>query len=392
MKKKILLNLIAIVFAGSVTAQITYTSASLPLPNDILSFSTAVDSLLSVSAPSSSAQVWDFTGLIAVNTSRDTIQPASAGASFADYPTSDVLQPLIGLAGGFGTTYVDVTASQIERLGGGIEIFGLSFVTAYANTHITQTLPLTYPDNASDFYQLNYGENIDSIPFLRQLIDSLVSGFIPGGGGLSPDSIRFVLEGTDNRTVDAFGSCIMTYDTLDVIRQKIVSDYEFKIEVKIPIPFFPFWFDATGLLPLPFPPAATTVQYNYLSEGFKQPIVALTLDSAETIVVNIQFLDTLINNPPNTININYLEDELIISLFPNPAQNQVNIQLLDAMPTDGYNLFVFDMMGRMVISEKAIRNNLHKIDVSALNNAQYIAILSDNAGKILKREQFEVMK
>ena len=384
-----LCSLLCLFTMQTLMAQITYTSASLPLANDVISYSTALDSTLTVSAPSATASTWDFSGLTALSTQRDTILPAAAGASYADYPDAEILEPLFGGATGFGTAYVDVTATQIERLGGGIEVFGLSFVSDYSNTHITQVLPLTYPDADSDTYTLNYGENIDSIPFLRQLIDSLVAGAI--GVSVSPDSIRFVFEGTDDRTVDAFGTCIMAYDSFDVIRQKVISDYEFKIEVRVPVPFIgPFWFDATSFLPLPFPPQATTVRYDFLAEGVKQPIVSLSLDSAELVVLNINFMDTLYNNPPNTINVNYLSLNVQIKVYPNPTQDILHITIESALPAKGLRLSFYDKMGRLVGAAQTIRSRQTAVSLADLSQGQYFAVLRNVKGEIV--HQVTVLK
>lgn len=114
MKKYLLLNLLCLLIVGSSVGQITYTAISFPQAGDVLSISTAVDSTLTVTAPSATATAWDFSQLTAINTNYDTIQPASSGADFAMFPNTDVLQPLVGQ---IGIAYTDVTATQVERVG-----------------------------------------------------------------------------------------------------------------------------------------------------------------------------------------------------------------------------------------------------------------------------------
>ena len=195
MKKYLLLSLLSWFTIGSSIGQITYTSISFPQAGDVLAISTAVDSMLTITPPSATATAWDFSQLTAVTTNYDTIQAASSGAFYAQFPNSDILQPLLGQV---GVSYTEVTATQIERIGGGFEILGISFINSFANTHITQTVPLTYNDMASDAYAFRFSEHIDSVPFLRQLIDSLVSG-LPFG--LSPDSIRIAIDGDEDRVL-----------------------------------------------------------------------------------------------------------------------------------------------------------------------------------------------
>ena len=101
MKKYLLLNLLCLFGIGSSLGQITYTSISFPAPGDILSIAQATaDSLMTVSPAGATAQVWDFSGLVEINTIEDTIQPASTGPDYASFPSSDVLQPLAGNMGG----------------------------------------------------------------------------------------------------------------------------------------------------------------------------------------------------------------------------------------------------------------------------------------------------
>lgn len=384
MKKYILLNLLCLFTLGTSLGQITYTGISFPQAGDILSISTAVDSALTVTPPSATATAWDFSHLTALNTNYDTVQAASSGASFSMFPSTDILQPLVGQ---IGTAYTDVTTTQIERIGGGIEFMGISFINAYSNTHITQIAPLTYNDAATDDYVFRFSQHIDSVPFLRQLIDSLVSG-LP----LSPDSIRIALDGDEERLVDAWGTCTMADSTYDVLRQKVVTDFLMKLEISVDIPFAGVqWFDLTAFVPLPFPTSGTIVQYNFLAEGVKQPLVSLTLDSAETMITNIEFLDTVINNPPTSIQ--YIEDVIAAKVFPNPAQQVVQIQIAAAdMPKEGYSLYLVDMLGRIVLTETTVNESLHQVSTQGITNGRYVLVLSDGKGRILQRSALEIRK
>lgn len=384
MKKYFLLSLLSLLIYNNSKAQITYTSISFPQASDVLFISTAIDTLLTVTAPSSLATAWDFSHFVAINTTTDTIQPASNGADYALFPTTEVIQPLFGQ---LGIAYVDVTSTKVERLGGGLELLGLSFVAPYANTHITQVVPLTYGTTLNDTYSLNYGEHIDSIPFLRQIIDSLVN--LPFG--LKPDSIRFSIVGTETLNVDAWGTCRMSDTIYDVLRQKAINNYDLRIEARIVVPFLGAqWINVTTYLPLPFPTKATTVRYDFLAEGTKQPIVRLNLDSAETIITSIEFLDSFYYNPP-TIDVRYLESELAVRIYPNPAQNYVQIEMAAAdIPVNGYNLLVVDMVGRVILTENAINNENHQVNTSTIAAGNYVVVLRDKTGKILKRSLLEI--
>lgn len=366
-------------------AQITYTSASFPLPGDILPISTTNDSTVTITPPSAVATAWDFSFLVAQNTTNDTILAASTGANFSQFPTTDVLQPFFLQ---FGTTYADVTANQIVRLGGGIEIGGISIVNAYSDPHITQTVPLTYNDAASDTYAFYFGDHIDSIPFLRPLIDSLVSN-LPFN--LNPDSIRLNINGDESRLVDAWGTCAMRDSTYDVLRQRVETAFQLKIEVRVVVPFLGAqWADVTSFLPLPVPTNATLVRYDFLSEGVKQPIVSITLDSAEANITSIEFLDTIVNNPPNTINVRYVQNLMGMQLYPNPAQQYLQVDLLEATPLEGYSLSLVDVLGRVVLEQNGLSGQQQQLDVNTLANGTYTLVLRDRKGSLLGREVIKV--
>lgn len=387
MKKYLLLSLLSWFAIGSSMGQITYTSISFPQAGDILAISTAVDSTVTVTPASATATAWDFSQLTAVTTNYDTIQAASSGSSYVLFPSSDILQPFLGQV---GTTYTDVTATQMERIGGGFEFLGISFINEFANTHITQIVPLTYNDVASDVYAFRYSEHIDSVPFLRQIIDSLATN-LPLG--LSPDSIRIAVDGDEDRIVDAWGTCAMADSTYAVLRQKVVTNFEVKFEVSVNAFGSSIWVNVANFAQLPFPTEGTTVAYNYISEGIKQPLVTITMDSAETIITNIEFLDTTINNPPNTIDVRYLQNEISAQIYPNPAQQNVQVQVAsEDIPTNGYDLFVVDLLGRIVLSEFTIQDENHTLNLNRIPNGHYIIVLRNQNREIIKRAALEIQK
>jgi len=387
MKKYVLLSLLSWFVMGSSMGQITYTSISFPQAGDILAVSTAIDSGLIITPPSATATAWDFSYLSAVATNYDTVAAASSGSSYGLFPDSDILQ---GLLGQEGVAYTDVTATQMEQIGGGFEISGISFINNFANTHITQIVPLTYNDVASDVYAFRFSEEIDNVPFLRQLIDSLVSG-LPFG--LSPDSIRIAIDGDEDRIVDAWGTCAMADSTYAVLRQKVVTKFEVKFEASVNVFGSIQWVNVANFVQLPFPTEGTIVQYNYLAEGLKQPLVSITMDSSESTVTNIEYLDTTVNNPPNTIDVRYLQNEISAQIYPNPAQQKVQVQVAsEDIPVNGYDLFVVDLLGRIVLSTSNIQHESHTLNVNRIANGHYILVMRNQKGEIIKRAPLEIQK
>jgi hypothetical protein len=371
-----------IVIISSVQAQITYTSNSFPVAGDVLVTATTQDSAVVVTPASATATAWDFSQLVAINTRRDTVQAASSGANFADFPNTDILLPAVG---NIGVAYTEVSTTAITSVGGGIEVLGLSFINSYLDPQVRQTAPLTYNSSDNDAYAFRFSQHIDSVPFLRQLIDSLA-----GGIQLSPDSIRITLDGTDDRLVDAWGTCALADSTYDVLRQKVTSTFSLGLEVSIDLgPFGGVqWIDLTAFITLPFPTSGTVVRYDFLAENIKQPIVSLTMDSAQTNVVNIEYLDTVyaVNN-----SIHYVANSIEAQVYPNPAQGQFSVQVEWAnIPAEGYTLCLMDALGRIVKQEVAIREEIYQVSTHDLPVGNYLLTLQDPKGRLMYRQKLSV--
>lgn len=373
--------ILLLITSFSAQAQITYTSNSFPVAGDVLVVATAEDSTVVVTPASATATAWDFSQLVALTTRRDTIQAASDGANYLDFPTTDILLPAVG---NLGIAYTEVTTSAITSVGGGIEIFGLSFINPYTNTHVRQTAPLTYNSSDIDDYAFRFTEHVDSVPFLRQLLDSLA-----GSIQVSPDSIRLTLDGTDEREIDAWGTCALADSTYDVLRQKVTSTFSIGIEVSVDLPFVGVqWIDLTNFVTLPFPTTGTVVRYDFLAENIKQPVVRLTMDSSQNNVESIEYMDTLyaIDNA-----IPYLANGIDAQVYPNPAQGQFSVQVkLAALPEEGYTLHLLDALGRVVKQEANIREELHQVNTTDLPRGYYILSLQNSKGQLIYRQQLGV--
>lgn len=367
----------------STQAQITYTGNSFPVAGDVLVTATSDDSTVMVTPASATATAWDFSQLVATSTRRDTVLAASDGANFADFPTTDIILPVIG---NLGVAYTEVSTTAITTIGGGVEIFGLSFINPYTNTQVRQTAPLTYNSADNDDYAFRFTEHVDSVPFLRQLLDSLA-----GSLQVSPDSIRLTLDGTDDRLVDAWGTCALADSTYDVLRQKVTSTYVLGIEVNVDLGFLGRqWIDLTTIITFPFPTSGTIVRYDFLAENIKQPVVSLTMDSAQTSIINIEYLDTVyaIDNA-----IQYLAYGIDAQVYPNPAQGQFSVQVETAnLPAEGYTLRLMDGLGRVVKHQTAIREELYQVSTSDLPVGNYLLTLQDTKGRLIYRQGVTVQQ
>ncbi|GAB4249654.1 MAG: hypothetical protein Kow0079_02390 [Vicingaceae bacterium] len=314
--------------------QITYTNSSFPAVNDSILTSTDFDSTFVVSPPSSTAQNWNYSMFTTQFFNLEIVQPASAGSAAAQFPNADIYTTLTN---NFGSAYVDVTTTEVKQIGGGIDFFGFGMIAPFSDPRTVQYAPITYGSSNTDNFLLYFAQNIDSIPGLRTLIDSLT------GGTISPDSIRFNFNGTDNFNVDAFGT-LQSPDgnTYNVIRQKVVSYTNFALELRIP-PIFPglpgTWIDISSFVPLPIPANDTIIHYDYLADTYNQPIVRFNMDRTDSYIQSINFM--------GQTNVGILDIDMSdFSVYPNPSNNVFNISGENIS-----NVSIYDLNGKIILTK-----------------------------------------
>jgi hypothetical protein len=377
--KKILL-LAALFTTVALQAQITVTNSIFPVAGDVLARSVTNNiGIATITPAAATAQAWDFSFLTTDFFTTDSIVAASTGASYAQFPTSDVLTPLLGL----GTAYTDVTTTAVINVGAGIEFFGLSFVAPFSNPQTLQTAPLNYNTSTNDTYSLAFAENIDSIPFLRQLIDSLNP--LPG---VTPDSIRLRLTGTTTMLVDAFGTVQLFDSTYNVLRQKFIVYNDIKIDIHFYAFGFPVWQDVTNLIgsQLPIPLTDTTYRYDYIAAGKKSPVLRLNMDNLGT---NIQSAEFKGNNPTGIFQT--AAALTAVQVFPNPTSNLLTLRT-ENFEVDQFNVQIVDVLGRVVLVKNNLQGHTNQLSLSDLAEGNYVLLFSKENGALLAREQVVIKR
>ena len=134
--------------------------------------------------------------------------------------------------------------------------------------------------------------------------------------------------------------------------------------------------------------------------SYSAPLSTLNLDDEALVVVASGFLDptqnsngaafglwvalpsggALVELPTTALSVDEfgLTD---INIYPNPAENILNINFKDFLETEAV---LYDISGRMV-SNKMLLNINNKMDVSQLQNGVYILELSNEKGKATKK-------
>ena len=328
-----------------------------------------------ITAPSATAQTWDFTFLTSSSTLLDSVRFASSGNNYANFPNSEIIVPIAG----FGEGYVDVTNTKMEIIGGALNFFGQSFYSTFSNPQTLQTAPLNYNTTTNDTHTLTFGQNIDSIPGLRALVDSFTSTLpIP----IRADSFRIRITGTTNLNVDAFGTINLPNTTHNVLRQKVVVKNQIKIELKAFI-----WIDITNQIAgqLPIPLNDTTFRYDFLVEGSKVPLVRCNMDGSGTTINNIEFKDNYV------IGVTRIEDLKEFNVYPNPASNNINIET-ENIGLDNFNVTIVDAMGRVLLKRNNLTGNNNQISVSELPKGTFWMVISNQDGVMYARKTISVSK
>jgi hypothetical protein len=87
-----------------------------------------------------------------------------------------------------------------------------------------------------------------------------------------------------------------------------------------------------------------------------------------------------INLPTSTQNVATLDD---FSLYPNPANDLLNIDFTAPNPSEVYTLRIFDSTAKSILNE-LFTPGLHSMDISNLTEGLYIYQMINNDGVVVK--------
>jgi Secretion system C-terminal sorting domain len=366
-----------------VGAQTTITNSIFPQAADVLPISTSFDTTIIVTATSPLSQTWDFSQLNSDSYREDIIDAATNGLNFVDFPSSEITQPLISGFG--GTAYVDVTATNVVSLGGGLEILGFSLVAPFSDPKTLQTAPLNLATNQSDAFDISFGVNIDSVPFLRQLIDSLAGAQLP----IRPDSLRLRQRGRRNMYVDAQGTAIMYDGSYTVLRQKVTETSAIQIEARAPSPFGSggFWIDVTSFISsaIPIPLTDTVNYYDFLANNYHQPICRLNMNNDNNKVESVEFKGENYTAVARTD-----KPSTYVELFPNPAQTVINLDFKQTQVSN-FRATLSTLQGANIRNYDNLNGNLIQLNVAGLINGAYILTVFDDKNQKIKSQLVKII-
>lgn len=333
MKKKLLL--VASVFFGA-SAFAQFTDANAPAIGDATNLF-IVDSLApSLASETGAGAVWDYSGLLGYQGENRTItiKDPAVGDHGMSFPLSTGAQDLQGFLSNFSISDATGRVSQgfvfdDQVLGEVVAIFD----TDGARTH-------TYPmDETTAAVSDSYIGTVDYI-FFGAPQNSPVTGEI-----VSQVDGKGTLKLAGNDYTD-----VLRYKSIDTM--KIVSAFGVIQLIRVQ---FEYYDHTVGKLPI-------FVHTNLkISQGGGSPITDITFVLSKDQPTS--FVSVSTNEMENT------------SVYPNPADNNLNIQLPSSIETA--EVVITDALGRQVYAS-TLNAAVKTIDVSKLNKGMYFVTISND--------------
>ncbi len=358
--KKTLLILSSFSFViTSAIAQITITSNDITIPTHLVYQST--DTLPTVSVGSAGAsQTWNMTAL--GQSTKDTLLFESyAWAPNTNYPTANLV---IKQGSKSQFVYAISNSSSLSFLGNaGIANIGgnpTNINQMDSPTEISVTYPYTYNSSFNNNYRTKakfyYGYNVTV-----------------SGNTVMVDSIREYSSVKKTAVVDAWGSLTTPLGTYNVIRSKETKITHDTVDAYIHA--ISSWYNVQKT-------ADSTTTYTFWANGVGFPLVTATMDSTGN-VKSVQWLTTM-----PALGINEYSSSLNESVYPNPAQNEINF-VADASKQKAIKLF--DVTGRL-IDTFSVTNETTTINTSSYANGVYYYSIIGKDNSILNRGKFAIAK
>lgn len=274
-----------------------------------------------MAGPSGSGQTWNFSS-ISLSTNQitlDYVDPSTTPSS-ADFPSANVAQ-----YDGTDYTYYNSTSTMLESYGTSANS------TIYTDPHLLFNFPFAFNDQISDVFEGAY--DAAGTPSSR---DGESTTTADGTGTLiTPTNtfnnvLRTRMEVTMIDSVEAFGNTIVTTTDQDIYQ----------------------WYDPNAKFPL--------MQIVYLTSTTESGGQVFNTTTNKLVYVNSDAvgLEEETNSP-------------IISMYPNPANNILNIAAKGDV-----DVSIYSVLGEIVLSTSG--NNSFSIDVSSLTEGSYVVMFSEN--------------
>jgi len=327
----------ALLVATNANAQISITSADMPVANEVYPISTTIDQWSIDVTQTGSNHIWDFSFLTRVSQLLDT--------TFEVQDTPTAYQFF------FNNNFVyPAHVAQFARRGQDLDLFGFLTITNVFDFFSTSN---------NKYKNVGYGARINGFPnsVRNQPVDTIYKFPLTDGtpvyGSYSvslvniPTILYYRQQKTmSNATVDGWGSITTPLGTFDCIRVKMTIDIRDSLSMDV------------GGFPLNFGVnRPTETQYHWLANGKHVPV--LQINTSFGVITTIRYLDTIAN-------LSVEENRVLpIVAYPNPVSD---ILLVEHSREGGW-IELYDMNGKKIHTQ----NFTSGTDVSYVNVHTYPA-------------------
>lgn len=322
-------------------AQISIVTADLPTVGTSKNIKQQNLPNVAIGTASSTAQVWDFSNLNGEAKTANFVDAITTTAT-NDFPNSSMarvasLPELLGVAipsvGGVDLSGLQGTAYYHTGAGGRIFNDGINIDLSIGGFSLGNQNIQTNP---ADLYlaPLTFGQTISNSAEFEQTITIDIDSISP-----IPVPLSFIITIDRSITADAFGAMQLPNDMLhyNVLRYNETGNTSIFAGVVLGgIPLFTL-----------FETDFAFQNYRFMTNGQQYPLVSLT--GNPTGVGGSEFATVeYINN--GSVGINAPSSEAIqAQAYPNPANDELSIQLPTDMNNSNYRLLLYNALGQKVI-------------------------------------------
>ncbi len=329
---------------GSATAQITISSADLPVAGDIVNVSIANPTSVSNPELTGTNYNWNFSMLTATQQRVDTfLTIGSTPLAYQFFFNNPILYP-------------DHVADFALR--------GIDFPNVLPQLTVSEVINYYALDNGS-YRQVGFGANINGIPASVRFQPTDTNYVLPlqyGQVNLNiynynlsvPSTLYYGQDGVRTDTVDGWGVVETPYGTFNAIRVKSTLNKT----------------DTTYLDLASFGTSVNRpeeIEYKWLANGEKIPVLKIITTGGQ--VSTVEYKDNFLG-----LSVEDEETRLQMSLYPNPCVDQVSLNL-DRYQKD-LQYVIYDMSGRVVLTGN-LTQKTSNLDVSSLSDGSYVIQVFD---------------
>lgn len=353
-------------------SQVTINNSIFPVPGDTLRTVTTINFSGFDKDQVGADQTWDFTDVSGGFLVETIYSEPEVGESSDMFPDADLLDN-----SGLQEIYYQTFNNKVVELGRSgldpvLNLVNLTFEND--GESVLRRAPMSFGDAFTDESSFFIKAGADVLP------DTLLEN-IP----VAVDSMRLLVETTNEDEIDAWGQVELRNGTYEVLRIKRTTTTNAVLGAKVP--FFGWvdvdpdneLFGGLGEL-LSLLGESTTVSYQFVANDNKE-IIATFNEDLDGNVVSMTYKGDVATS---VAKINLKEENLIT--YPNPTFGDVTFQLLN-MPHDNYKVEVYNVIGRKLwSSEIDFLEGKLRADLSHLQKGTYFySILNGTGQKVTTR-------